>query len=259
MEKWKIDQKIGKLWILVCLSFLLTACASSYAPPAPVPHEPGSERPYEVNGIWYYPLSSAKGFVQKGIASWYGPGYEGKPTSCGEPYNMWALTAAHKTLPLGTYVKVTNLANGRSVVAEITDRGPFVPDRIIDLSAGCAKRLGCLRQGLARVLIKAVQPPGKPAKDNASRWKHAPAPSVRYDNFAVQIGAFRNETNAYLLQARMKGRDCRVWKEYLPDKNSFWYRVQVGAYNNLNIAKVEAERYRANGFPGAFVISAKSG
>ena len=150
--------KIPKLWILVSLSLLLAACAKNYAPPAQVA-PPGlkTQKPYQINGIWYYPLSSAEGYVEDGLASWYGPGFHSKRTACGEPYNMWADTAAHKTLPLGTYVKVTNLGNGRTTVLRINDRGPFVAGRIIDLSAKGAEDLGCRMKGLARVRVEAVQ------------------------------------------------------------------------------------------------------
>lgn len=249
------SRKVRMLLGLVCLTFLLAACAThNYAPP--VPH-PGlsSQRPYEVNGIWYYPLPSSKGFVQEGLASWYGPGFDGKPTACGQPYDMWAYTAAHKTLPLGTYVKVTDLGNGRSVIAKITDRGPFVPGRIIDLSARCAKTLGCLGKGLARVKVEAVQSATEQVVGNSTYWKPAPVPSFRYGKFAVQIGAFQDETNAYLLQQKMSGRYCRVRSCCIPGKPGVWYRVQVGAYKDLVVAKAEAKKYRADGFAGAFVIA----
>lgn len=241
---------LGLLWV----SFALAACATG--PHAPLSHRgPASQRPYEINGTWYYPLSSARGFVQEGMASWYGPGYNGRPTACGQPYDMWGYTAAHKTLPLGTYVKVTDLENGRSVIAKITDRGPFVSGRIIDLSAGCAKALGCLRTGLAKVKVQAVQNVTRQVVGKSTYWKPAPVPSFRYGRFAVQIGAFQDETNAYLLQEKMSGRDCRVISGCIPDKQGLWYRVQVGSYNDLNVAKAAAKRYRADGFPGAFTIA----
>ncbi len=251
------SRKIRTLLSLSCMSFLLAACATHpKGPPPPLPyHGLSSQRPYEVDGVWYYPLPSARGFVQEGLASWYGPGFNGRPTASGEPYNMWAFTAAHKTLPLGTLVKVTNLENGKSVIARITDRGPFVPGRIIDLSARCAQCLGCFRDGLAKVKVQAVQGATKQVVGNSTYWKPAPVPSFRYGKFAVQIGAFRNETNAYLLQDRMKGQYCRVMSAYVPDKPGLWYMVQVGSYRDLDVAKEQAEKYRADGFRGAFVIA----
>lgn len=249
------SRNIRKLWVIISLSFSLAACTNYHGPPAPVPHGLKSQRPYEVNGVWYYPLPSAKGFVQEGLASWYGPGFNGKPTSSGEPYNMWADTAAHKTLPLGTYVKVTDLENGRSIIAKITDRGPFVQGRIIDLSAQCAQDLGCYKEGLARVKVEAVQCATEKSVGNVTYWKTAPVPSFRFGKFAVQIGAFRDETNAYLLQDKMRRQNCRIRTGYLPEKDGLWYRVQVGSYKDLLVAKAEAKRFRSNGFPGAFVIA----
>jgi rare lipoprotein A len=168
---------------------------------------------------------------------------------------MWAYTAAHKTLPLGTYVKVTNLANGKSVVAKITDRGPFVSGRIIDLSAKCAQCLGSWTKGLARVKVVAVQGATEQMVGNATYWKAEPVPSFRYGQFAVQIGAFRNEANASRLREKMKERYCRVRTGYVPGKPGLWYRVQVGSYRDIVDAKAEAVKYKSDGFPGAFVIA----
>jgi rare lipoprotein A len=168
---------------------------------------------------------------------------------------MWAYTAAHKTLPLGTYVKVTNLENGKTVVAKITDRGPFVAGRIIDLSAACAQCLGSYGRGLARVRVEAVQGATEQVVNHTTYWKPAPVASFRYGNFAVQIGAFQNQSNAFLLQDKMKGFICRVRTGYVPEKPGLWYRVQVGAYKDIEEAKTQAQKFRAKGFRGAFVIA----
>ncbi|MGA7644479.1 MAG: septal ring lytic transglycosylase RlpA family protein [Syntrophobacteraceae bacterium] len=202
--------KIPKLWILVSLSLLLAACAKNYAPPAQVaPSGLKTQKPYQINGIWYYPLSSAEGYVEDGLASWYGPGFHSRRTACGEPYDMWAATAAHKTLPLGTYVKVTNLGNGKTTVLRINDRGPFVAGRIIDLSAKGAEDLGCRMKGLARVRVEAVQYATPQVVGNATYWKVDPVPSFRYGQFAVQIGAFRDQAKAYRLKEKSRGTGCR--------------------------------------------------
>lgn len=111
--------------------------------------------PYNIKGWWYYPQKDYH-YDEEGIASWYGPGFHGKLKAQGQTYNMHALSAAHKTLPLPTVVKVTNLTNGRSVNLVIDDRGPYVGDRIIDLSVAAAKRLGTYRQGLCRVRVQAL-------------------------------------------------------------------------------------------------------
>ena len=113
---------------------------------------------YEVDGVTYHVLASARGYVEEGIASWYGPEFQGKPTSSGEPYDMYAMTAAHRTLPLPTYVEVRNLENGKVVVVRVNDRGPFHPDRLIDLSYMAAQKLGIVQRGTARVRVRALTP-----------------------------------------------------------------------------------------------------
>jgi rare lipoprotein A len=139
------------------------------APPMPVtvpdavPHiEPraryGNPPFYDVFGKRYYVLSSSVGYWERGVASWYGPGFHKVRTSIGEPYDMYAMTAAHKTLPLPAYVRVTNLQNGRSVVVRVNDRGPFVGNRIIDLSYTAAAKLDMLRNGTAMVDVRTIDP-----------------------------------------------------------------------------------------------------
>lgn len=113
---------------------------------------------YEVDGVTYHVMDSAANYVEEGIASWYGPDFQGKRTSSGETYDMYAMTAAHKTLPLPTYVEVTNLQNGEVVVVRVNDRGPFHPDRIIDLSYMAALKLGIVGSGTARVRVRALKP-----------------------------------------------------------------------------------------------------
>src|SRR5690606_7945998 len=114
---------------------------------------------YEVLGKRYYVHDSAENFVERGIASWYGPDFHRQRTSSGEIYDMYAMTAAHKTLPLATWVEVTNLENGRRVVVKVNARGPFVGDRIIDLSYAAAQALDMVRAGTARVEVRAIDPP----------------------------------------------------------------------------------------------------
>jgi rare lipoprotein A len=113
---------------------------------------------YDVMGKRYFVLSSSFGYVERGVASWYGPGFHKVRTSTGEPYDMYAMTAAHKTLPLPAYVRVTNLQNGRSIVVRINDRGPFVGNRIIDLSFTAASKLDMLRNGTAMVEVRSIEP-----------------------------------------------------------------------------------------------------
>ncbi len=121
-----LHRHIGIGFVLV---ILLLSCAKKTRPPSTTIPSSGlrTQKPYQIKGVWYYPLPSAEGYVEEGLASWYGPEFHGKPTSCGEPYDMYAMTAAHKTLPLGTNVKVTNLRNGRTVILRVNDRGPLFP------------------------------------------------------------------------------------------------------------------------------------
>jgi len=138
--------------ILAALLLLLGGCGTKSWRTGGV----AGSKPYTIRGKTYYPLQSARGFVEEGIASWYGPGFHGKRTANGEIYDMHAMTAAHKILPLGTIVRVTNKNNGRSLVLRINDRGPFVDDRVIDLSRAAAEKLDILAKGTAPVRIVAM-------------------------------------------------------------------------------------------------------
>lgn len=173
----------------LALGLLLAACASQPRPKAvstaPVskpagPVVPGVKigKPYQVFGVTYYPEDD-RSYDRTGIASWYGPTFHAKATANGEIYNQDDVTAAHKTLPMPSWVEVTNLDNGRQLVVRINDRGPFVDGRIIDLSRRSAQLLGVDRPGLARVRVKRVFPEGDWARDTAAqpRLVSAPAPA----------------------------------------------------------------------------------
>ena len=129
-------------------------------PRAEPPSRGGNMLEYEQDGRWYRVLESSYGYDERGLASWYGEEFNGRPTSSGETFDMYALSAAHRTLPIPTYVRVTNLANGRSVVLRVNDRGPFrdPDDRIIDVSYAAAIRLDMVRDGTASVRVQAVEP-----------------------------------------------------------------------------------------------------
>jgi len=120
----------------------------------------GNPPEYEAFGRTYRTLESAEGYEEEGVASWYGEEFQGRRTSSGETYDLYAMTAAHRTLPLPSYVEVTNLENGRRVVVRVNDRGPFHEDRVIDVSYAAAYRLGMLAKGTARVRVRALQPGG---------------------------------------------------------------------------------------------------
>jgi rare lipoprotein A len=147
-----------------------------------------------VFGKRYHVMADATGHVETGIASWYGPGFHAANTSTGEPYDMYAMTAAHKTLPLPAYVRVTNLENGRSVVVRVNDRGPFVDGRVIDLSHTAAAKLDMLRAGTARVEVRVLSSPA--SAGSAEPARAATAPSVASAPLFIQAGAFGERVNA---------------------------------------------------------------
>lgn len=179
---------------------------------------------YEVFGKRYFVMASAAGYVERGVASWYGPGFHAERTATGEQYDMYAMTAAHKTLPLPAYVQVTNLRNGRSVVVRVNDRGPFKDGRIIDLSHTAASRLGMLRDGTAFVEVRALTP-GQGVAD-APVASAAPLPAAA---LFVQAGAFSTEANAarLLAQLRAQGFDKSFVREDRRDGKPI-FRVRVG-------------------------------
>jgi rare lipoprotein A len=191
--------------LLLFVAASLAACSA--APPRPTvdPHsvpdaipraEPraalGNPPFYEVFGQRYVVLPSAEGHLERGVASWYGPDFHGKRTSMGETYDMYGMTAAHPTLPLPAYVRVTNLQNGRSVVVRVNDRGPFKKNRVIDMSYAAALRLDMVRDGTAMVEVQAVGPGNTPTTI-------APAAA----GFYAQAGAFAEEGNARRLAERL--------------------------------------------------------
>ncbi len=142
---------------------------------------------YEVSGRRYHVLRNAEGYIARGIASWYGRKFHGRPTASGEPYDMYAMTAAHRTLPIPSYVAVTNLRNGRRVVVRVNDRGPFHSDRLIDLSYAAAVKLGIDKSGTAPVEVRALSPQG----DAGRSW-------------LLQVGAFTARVNAERLLQRLR-------------------------------------------------------
>lgn len=210
----------------------------------------GWQKPYEVDGQRYQPLRDHRGFRQRGIASWYGSKFHGRKTSNGEVYDMYGLSAAHKTLPLGVYVKVTHLGSGRHIVVRVNDRGPFVAGRIIDLSYGAAKKLGIVESGTAPVELVAL---GYRADDKALI---AAAPDS-YDagTFAVQIGAFSNSANAQRLAADMRRRYGKAVVSTVMVAGRPVYKVRVGNFRSLQRAEQEVQNFVAEGFNGSFVVA----
>ncbi|GAC1304142.1 MAG: septal ring lytic transglycosylase RlpA family protein [Steroidobacteraceae bacterium] len=159
---------------------------------------------YEVFGKRYYVLASSANYLERGVASWYGPGFHRVRTSTGEIYDMYGMTAAHKTLPLPAYVRVTNLQNGRSVVVRVNDRGPFVGNRLIDLSYTAASRLDMLRNGTAMVEVRALEA-DEPVAPAAGAPAVAKPPAAVPAALYVQAGAFADPLNAERLVTKLRG------------------------------------------------------
>ncbi|HUI68432.1 MAG TPA: septal ring lytic transglycosylase RlpA family protein [Nitrospirota bacterium] len=248
---------VKRIILLLCCTLVLSACGvkrTNVARP-PEPSRRGtnaSQRPYTVYGQRYEPLESHEGFVQTGVASWYGKDFHGKTTSNGEIYDMNAMTAAHKTLPLGVYVKVYNRDNGREAIVRINDRGPFVKGRIIDLSYGAAKKLGIDVAGTASVRIEAL---GYRVGGPAGREEYSS--QVNYDagNYTVQVGAFKDYQNAVKLSEEMK--KAVGFSEIHPAivYGELFYRVYAGNHTSLKSAEAAETNFSEHGYPGSFVVS----
>jgi rare lipoprotein A len=199
---------------------------------------------YDVQGKRYFVLTSADGYVERGVASWYGPTFHGVNTSMGEPYDMYAMTAAHKTLPLPAYARVTNLKNGRSIVVRINDRGPFVANRIIDLSYTAAAKLDMLREGTTLVEVRALTPA---APDTLTRAAALPPPDIY-----IQAGAFADEGNAQRLLARLRAASVPGASVVPPlATQSRLYRVRVGPITGVAQFDELAARLSALGIADA--------
>ncbi len=234
-------------------------------------------KPYTINGQTYYPLAHAHGFRETGVASWYGPGFHGKTTANGEQYNMFDMTAAHRVLPFDTNVKVTNLDNGRSIVVRVNDRGPFVDDRVIDLTKSGAEKLGMMGNGTARVRVEAIntinpnpvetlppiatntgQAPPKttPAGTQTAEKKlppaPTPAPSGGNGKYYVQVGAFSEKQNAQSLARQINNNGMGSRVQYTADRK-LW-RVQAGPFSN--VAQAEQANQRLRGRYSTMIVMA---
>lgn len=241
------------------LVFFIQACSvlkerpSAIPPPSAPPASPAQSKPYRVNGDWYHPLSHARGFEEQGLASWYGREFHGRKTSNGETYDMYGISAAHKTLPLGTYVRVRNLANGRTQDVRINDRGPFVRGRIIDLSYGAAKQLDIVGPGTAPVKITAL---GAPAAQPSAGQTPQYTPLDYYSgNFTFQVGAFTEKANAERLIQKLDQRYKNVHMTTFYDGSRTFYRVRVGRSTDLEEAVSYEKLLEQSGFPETFIVA----
>jgi len=273
------------------LLLLLVACA--HAPPRPSPAHPPAAAPsttvlprnapdanqvpdavpreeprsafgnppfYYVAGHRYVVLPSSSGYAERGVASWYGTEFHGLRTSTGESYDMFAMTAAHKTLPLPCYARVTNLSNGRSVVVRINDRGPFVANRIIDLSYSAASRLDMIRNGTAFVQVEVLNPAAPPL--TASMPVSAPAAQAANAGFssvpAMSPGAVGPQAPAAPTPAAPTAAATSAAPipapVAAPAASSSFY-IQVGAYSRAENADGAVRRLRAAGLENVFTLA----
>ena len=260
-----------RLFLVMIIAVLSTGCSfwsdkpshGAYfeddGPPADVGPDPSSvpdavprteplsktgNAPYRVFGVRYVPMKSAEGYKVKGTASWYGRKFHGRQTSSGETYDMYAMTAAHKTLPLPTYVRVKNLDNGAKVVLRVNDRGPFLGGRLIDLSYMAARKLGVTTSGTARVEVTAIN-------DHSASAPVTNISITQENNKQVyaQAGSFRLIENAHTLRERLTYRGiARVRVSPTRVDNTLYYRVWVGPLrSDLNMGEIIDQITRITG------------
>jgi rare lipoprotein A len=231
---------------------LLSLIALLFSIPVQAGKKPPTQSPYVIDNKKYYPIPSADGYKEQGLASWYGKAFHGRSTSSGETYDMYAMTAAHKTLPMNTMLLVKNLETNEKAVVRVNDRGPFVRGRIIDLSYTSAQHLGVVDNGTARVQIVALaegtiaaqgEPPSLIYKD------------LSVGEFYVQIGAFAEKINAIKLQKRFTdaGHTTVIQKYFGPQ--SIFYRVQVYSGKTLQNAQRSENALLDSGYVGSFIIA----
>ena len=279
----------GRRSLIVTVAIVLAACQS---PPqrepvqAPAPQKPGgyykddgpgdnppanldaiaeavprleplnrfANRPYTVFGRDYVPATSLQPYKERGIASWYGRKFHSVKTASGELYDMYAMTAAHPTLPLPSYARVTNVATGKSVVVRVNDRGPFHPGRVIDLSYAAAYRIGIAQKGSGEVEVESILPGDAPpliaatplppvaASEAVPATSMAVAPEA--GGYVVQLGAFANNANAQNFVANLANQTAGLGVEAKVHQADGLFRVVVGPYPTRDEAKRSADRLR---------------
>jgi rare lipoprotein A len=253
------------------------------AVPKNEPRSRSGNKPYQVFGVNYVPLADAGGYRERGIASWYGKKFHGKRTSNGESYDMYAMTAAHKTLPLPTYLRVTNLDSGRSVIVRVNDRGPFLHNRIIDLSYAAAAKLGILGRGTGVVEIETVSPndpapvqvaaipkvelptpaeitpataPSVPASTPVPVPAVTPPVTITKPKLFVQAGSFREWDNAEGLRTRLERAAFRPIAVYsvLTETQERIYRVRIGPIAGVEEGDRLTEALADQGVTNAIIV-----
>ena len=231
--------------------------------PRALPHSRyGNPESYEVFGVRYHVKESNVGYDQEGIASWYGTKFHGRRTSSGEPYDMYAMTAAHKTLPIPVYAEVTNLENGRQVIVKINDRGPFHEDRIIDLSYAAAYRLDFHDQGTAPVRVRTIVPGEDDQPTVAEVTPAGATPALLPEEEAIpeagshwflQVGAFRDAGNARQFRERLN-RDAGIDTVDIQRGSGGVHRVRVGPLSSAGEADRMGRRLADIGIDSSLIV-----
>ena len=249
------------LLIMLVLTTLFTGCGPEPQGAKPTKYTSAARhkstmRSYTVLGKRYHPTYVEVGQVMHGISSWYGPNFHGKQTSNGEIYNMHARTAAHKTWPMDTMVRVKNLQNGKNTIVRINDRGPFVKGRIIDCSYTAGKEIGLDRMGIAKVSIEVLGFAGKvePAAARAKREREHQPTRIRLSNFGVQVGAFRRHEGAKVYQRKYSAlykRYKTIVRRFDDIDGSPLYRVWLMGFGS----EEEARDFKdTHDLEGAFIV-----
>ncbi|MCL5041735.1 MAG: septal ring lytic transglycosylase RlpA family protein [Gammaproteobacteria bacterium] len=215
----------------------------------PTPHTGAYKAsPYTLMGVRYKPMQDGRRYREEGIASWYGTKFHGRHTANGEIYDLYAMTAAHKTLPLPTYVRVINLENDREVIVRVNDRGPFYSDRIIDLSYAAAKRLGFAERGTARVRVEGIDPVVWQQQNNPdgqlvdAALENLPTPG---GELYLQLGAFSNSEGAEQLRQRVQAMvNASVTVTPVQQQRQTLHRVRVGPVASETEAEQLLDRLR---------------
>lgn len=253
-------KKPGSLFPFILIITALLLLVSGCGPVTVTPEPSGKKKaptlkPYTINGKTYYPIETADGFWETGTASWYGKKFHGRKTANGETYNMYAKTAAHKTLPMDTVLLVQNLDNGRETVVRVNDRGPFVRGRIIDLSYKAASEIGLVKSGLARAKIIAMGRPAGTSGKAGKKPEKLEHQNFYKGNYFVQVGSFLNKNNAERLARVFISQGIKVVIQPYITSGHTYFRVQVFAGTSLKVAKILEQKLLNTGFPGSFIFA----
>jgi len=231
----------------------------SHVPDAIPRNEPrskyGNPSSYKVRGRTYRVMNSSQGYKARGVASWYGKKFHGHRTSSGETYDMYAMSAAHKKLPLPSWVRVTHLGNGRSVIVKVNDRGPFHDSRLIDLSWAAAKKLGITSTGTGVVEVEAIDPLHYQQTHSSPISQTKPStPQTSQYQLYLQAGAFVSRSNAQQLQNKLERRlqNQNIRAVYSEAKGL--YRVRIGPLSNIDEADQLAEKISQQGLPQPHIV-----